>query len=56
MAGKIRQDIPEKDAVGPKYFDKLAPLFERLHDVGCQRDKAGNRLLHFDQYCMLSLL
>ena len=41
---------------GLKYFDKLAPLLARLHDVGCQRDKAGNRTLHFDQYTMLVLL
>jgi hypothetical protein len=34
----------------------LWPLFERLHDVGCQRDKAGNRKLHMDQYCSLVLL
>jgi hypothetical protein len=39
-----------------KYFDKLAPLLARLHDVGCERDHAGNRQLHFDQYCMLVLL
>jgi hypothetical protein len=24
--------------------------------VGCERDKAGNRQLHFDQYCLLMLL
>jgi hypothetical protein len=34
----------------------LLPLFARLHDVGTARDKAGNRRLHFDQYCMLVLL
>lgn len=56
MAGKKRQEIREKDVTGLKYFDKLAPLLTRLHDVGCQRDKAGNRRLHFDQYCMLILL
>ncbi len=28
----------------------------RLHDAGCERDKAGNRRLHFDQYGMLVLL
>src|SRR5271170_1551969 len=48
--------IQEKDVRGLKYFDQLAPLLERLHDVGCQRDVAGNRSLHFDQYCMLILL
>jgi hypothetical protein len=31
-------------------------LLNDLHRVGCQRDKAGNRRLHFDQYCLLVLL
>jgi hypothetical protein len=56
MAGKKREDVRESDVTGLKYFDKLAPLLARLHEVGCQRDKAGNRKLHFDQYCMLVLL
>ncbi len=56
MAGKKRDDVREEDVTGLKYFDKLAPLLARLHEVGCQRDKAGNRRLHFDQYCMLVLL
>src|SRR6185312_13110201 len=41
---------------GLKYLDRLLPLFDRLHDVGCQRDRAGNRKLHFDHYCALILL
>ena len=56
MAGKCRDDVREEDVTGLKYFDKLAPLLARLHEVGCQRDKAGNRKLHYDQYCMLVLL
>jgi len=48
--------IQEKDVRGLKYFDKLAPMLERLHDIGCGRDKAHNRSLHYDQYCMLILL
>lgn len=48
--------IREKDVRGLKYFNRLAPLLERLHEVGCQRDKAGNRKLHYDQYCLLILL
>ena len=56
MAGKRRDDVREDDVTGLKYFDNLAPLLVRLHDVGCGRDKAGNRKLHFDQYCMLVLL
>jgi len=56
MAPRKKDKIESKDITGLKYFDKLAPLLERLHDDGCQRDKAGNRQLHFDQYCMLILL
>src|SRR6266568_463807 len=41
---------------GWKYLRHLTPLLERLHDAGCARDKAGNRTLHFDQYCALILL
>jgi hypothetical protein len=51
-----REPIGEKDVVGLKYFRTLWPLFERLHEVGCQRDKAGNRELFMDQYCALVLL
>jgi hypothetical protein len=56
MAGKKRKRVREKDITGLKYFDKLLPLLERLHEVGCQRDTAGNRQLHMDQYCTLILL
>jgi hypothetical protein len=56
MAAKKRKNVQEADVTGLKYFDKLSPLLARLHDVGCQRDKAGNRKLHFDQYCTLLLL
>lgn len=51
-----KEKIKDKDVSGLKYFDQLAPLLERLHDDACQRDKANNRELHFDQYCMLVLL
>jgi len=56
MANKKREDVREQDITGLKYFDKLLPLFERLHEVGCNRDKAGNRQLHYDQYATLVLL
>ena len=48
--------LKDSDITGLKYFDQLAPLLERLHDDGCDRDKAGNRKLHFDQYGLLILL
>src|SRR3990170_924320 len=51
-----REPIREEDVQGLKYFRKLWPMLERLHEVGCQRDKAGNRQLHMDQYCALVLL
>jgi hypothetical protein len=41
---------------GWKYFRRLTPLLARLHNDGCQRDKAGNRSLHFDEYGALILL
>jgi hypothetical protein len=53
---KKRDRIQEQDITGLKYFDRLAPLLERLRDVGCERDRAGNRELHYDQYCLLVLL
>jgi hypothetical protein len=51
-----RRRIEAQDVQGLKFFDKLAPLLARLHDVGTERDRAHNRILHFDQYCMLVLL
>lgn len=48
--------LAESDIVGLKYFDQLLPLLARLKDEGCLRDKAGNRELHYDQYCLLVLL
>src|SRR3954447_21493898 len=45
-----------RDLVGFKYVDRLVPMLERLHAVGCGRDRAGNRKLHYDEYCLLVLL
>jgi hypothetical protein len=56
MSRRKRDKVQERDITGLKYFDKLAPLLARLHDEGCARDKAGNRTLHYDQYCLLILL
>lgn len=56
MSQSKREEIQASDITGLKYFDRLAPLLQRLHDDGCARDRAGNRELHFDQYCLLILL
>jgi hypothetical protein len=41
---------------GLKHLRMLRPLLKHLHGAGTERDRAGNRLLHFDQYCALVLL
>jgi hypothetical protein len=56
MAGKRKAKIREKDLRGFKYFKGLLSVLERLHDEACQRDRAHNRTLHFDQHVALILL
>ena len=53
---KDERKLTEKDISGLKYFHQLDSLLSQLHDVGCERDTAGNRTLHMDQYCLLVLL
>lgn len=54
MSGK--RELDEREVLGLGYLKKVLPLFDRLHENGCQRDKSGNRKLHMDQYCALVLL
>jgi hypothetical protein len=51
-----RKKIKEEQLQGFKYFKAIGGMLESLHDAGCQRDRAGNRLLHMDQYMSLLLL
>jgi IS4 transposase len=51
-----REAIRSEQIQGLKYLKLLLPLLDELHAVGCARDKAGNRKLHYDQYCLLVLL
>ena len=53
---KPKRAIEGSDIQGLKYFDALKPFLARLHDIGTERDKAGNRELHMDEYCILQLL
>ena len=53
---KKKEKIKQSDLQGFKYFKKLSQMLERLHNAGCQRDRAGNRILHMDQYMTLLLL
>ena len=56
MARKRKPKIKEEDLHGFKHFKLLMPVLDRLHDNACQRDRAGNRKLHYDQYAALILL
>ncbi len=51
-----RDKIKEKQLQGFKYFKSISGMLESLHDAGCARDRAGNRILHMDQYMSLILL
>jgi DDE family transposase len=53
---KRKPEITERDVKSLKYFALINPLLEGLHECGTQRDAAGNRILHYDQYCSLVLL
>lgn len=51
-----RHEIQEHELQGVKYFKAIPGLLEKLHKVGCERDRAGNRRLYMDQYVSLLLL
>ena len=51
-----RHKIKEQEVKGLKYFKAISQMLESLHHVGCDRDRAGNRLLYMDQYVSLLLL
>lgn len=51
-----RHKIKESELQGFKYFKAISVMLDGLHEAGCMRDKAGNRILHMDQYMSLLLL
>ncbi|WP_205847940.1 IS4 family transposase [Anaerohalosphaera lusitana] len=51
-----RKKIKEHQLAGFKYFKSISGMLESLHEAGCENDRAGNRLLHMDQYMSLLLL
>jgi hypothetical protein len=53
---KKRHKINEHELKGFKYFKAISNMLESLADAGCDRDRAGNRILYMDQYISLLLL
>jgi len=51
-----RPVITDNQLQGFKFFGKFLPLLDHLHGHATARDKAGNRLLHYDQYIALQLV
>ena len=56
MARPKKPKIHETQLEGFKHFKMLVPVLDKLHLNACQRDKAHNRILHYDQYAALILL
>ena len=58
MASKntTNKHIKESDLSGLRDLQAMAKLLKPLHEIGAERDKAGNRNLHMDQYCLLVLM
>jgi hypothetical protein len=56
MPRPFQRPVIGKRVRGLMYFKQLKPLFARLHRLGTERDRAGNRVLFYDQYVGLILL
>lgn len=51
-----KRTLTDKDIVCLGHLKKVFPLLDALADVGCERDRAGNREFFFNDYCKLVLL
>jgi hypothetical protein len=56
MADPSEDSIALDQLRGMKQLRHVAGLLSSLHGAGCDRDKAHNRQLHFDDYTLLILL
>jgi len=56
VAKEQDKEITADDLTGFKMLRRVRGMLAYLHEVGCDRDKAGNRKLHFDDYVVLVLL
>ncbi|TWT69027.1 IS4 family transposase [Crateriforma conspicua] len=55
-ASEDSPDIRAAELQGLKFFKKIRPLLDSLHEIGTARDKSCNRDLHMDQYGVLVLM
>ncbi len=55
-ARRKKPPIRERQLQGFRDLRAMRTLLERLHGVGAERDKAGNRSLFMDDYCLLVLM
>src|SRR6266702_2799910 len=51
-----RRDPPQVPLRGQRLVQPLLKSVARLHHVGAERDRAGNRKLFYDQYVTLLLI
>jgi hypothetical protein len=51
-----RADLPPSPLQGRRLVQPVLKLVTRLHDVGCERDRAHNRKLFYDHYITLLLM
>src|SRR3982074_2935321 len=56
MADPADHSITFDQLRGMKQLRHVAGLLSSLHKAGCDRDKAANRELHFDDYVLLILM
>jgi hypothetical protein len=56
MPEAAEKTIRAGELQGWKKLRRVAELLKHLHEMGCHRDKSGNRELHFDDYVLLILL
>jgi Transposase DDE domain len=51
-----REVVTPTNVVALSHLKRLMPLLHRLDEVGCKRDKAGNRQLFMGDYCAVVIL
>lgn len=56
MSRRKKKKVESEQLQGLHDLQAMRKLLHRLRDVGCERDRAGNRQLHMDEYCLLVLM